>query len=155
MFSKKCLTCNPREHKSFWHLSPLDDFTINVVANVFMKDRRSQKHIQNPLKHLRWSFFQKSLMTQLFLQKTLACPTRFWIRLCLLLRKFLHTFRERNLAEKTLGELRNEFLQIFDETLPNKLLHLPKTNLFITSLNIDQNSRISSVSEEEERWKSN
>ena len=105
----------------------------------FMKDWRSQRHIQNPVKDLRCSFLRKSLMAQShlkhFLQKTLTCPTGFWIYLCLLLRNFLHTLRERNFAGKKLLELSNECLQIFGETTPNKLLHLPKTNLFIIFLN--------------------
>ena len=47
---------------------------------------------------------------------------------------FLHTFREKNFAGKKLEVLRNEFLQIFGETLTSKLLHLPKTKLFIIFL---------------------
>ena len=37
-----------------------------------------------------------------------------------------YTFREGSFAGKQLGELRNEFLQMFSETLLNKLLFLPK-----------------------------
>ena len=36
------------------------------------------------------------------------------------------TFREEDFAGKKLGELRNEFLQMFGETWLNKLLLLPK-----------------------------
>ena len=39
MFSKKCLTCIPRKHKSLWHLNRLTDFTINAFANLFAHER--------------------------------------------------------------------------------------------------------------------
>ena len=113
---------------------------INAVANFFVHERlKIQRHIQNPVKYLRWSFLRKSLMAQnhlkLFLRKTRTCPPGFWIRVCMLLKNFLPTFRERNFAGKKMVELSNECLQIFGETTPNRLLHLPKTNLFIISLN--------------------
>ena len=37
-----------------------------------------------------------------------------------------YTFKEGNFAGKQLGELRNEILQMFSETSPNKLLILRK-----------------------------
>ena len=39
MFSKKYLICIPREHKSFWQLSQLDDFIKNTVSNLFVHER--------------------------------------------------------------------------------------------------------------------
>ena len=36
---QKVSTCVPREHKPFWNLSPLDDFTINAIANLFVHER--------------------------------------------------------------------------------------------------------------------
>ena len=107
---------------------------IELQIFFSIKHWRFQRHIQNLVKHVRWSFFWKSLIAQLFLQKNLTCPIRFSINPCLLFCNFLHTVREKNFTGKKLEVLRNEFLQIFGEILTSKLLHLPKTNLFIIFL---------------------
>ena len=57
VFNKKFLTCIPLKHKSLWQLSQLNDFTINEIANLIHE--RFQRRIQNPAKHLRWSFIQE------------------------------------------------------------------------------------------------
>ena len=44
-------------------------------------------------------------------------------------------FQGGKFAGKNLGELRNEFLQMFSENLSNKLLPSPKKSLYIISLN--------------------
>ena len=36
---RKCLTLIPREHKPIWQLSRLDDFTINIIMNLFVYKR--------------------------------------------------------------------------------------------------------------------
>ena len=36
---QKVSTCVPCEHKPFWNLSSLDDFTINAIANLFVYER--------------------------------------------------------------------------------------------------------------------
>ena len=60
MLSQKYVTFIPHEHKPFWQLSQLDDFTINATANVFVHERMIQmRQIQNPVKHLRCGFLQK------------------------------------------------------------------------------------------------
>ena len=39
VLSQKYITCIPPEHKPFWQWIQLDDFTINVVVNVFVHER--------------------------------------------------------------------------------------------------------------------
>ena len=39
MLNKKYLTCISCEHKPFWQLSRLDNFTIDVIANLFVHER--------------------------------------------------------------------------------------------------------------------
>ena len=54
------------------------------------------------------------------------------MRLCIFFPgTFYILLRKEVLQEKSLAESRNEFLQKFGETLPNKLLSLPKKILII------------------------
>ena len=59
----------------------------------------------------------------------LRCSTVFWIRLCILP---IFNFWKWSLAGKRLEKLPNEFLQMFGETLPSKLLFLRKKSHIIS-----------------------
>ena len=39
MLNKKYLTCIPCEHRSFWQLNRLNDFTTETIANLFVHER--------------------------------------------------------------------------------------------------------------------
>ena len=39
LIKQKNLTCIPREHKPFWQLSRLNDFVINTIAHLFIRER--------------------------------------------------------------------------------------------------------------------
>ena len=136
MFSKKCLICIPCEHKSFWQSGQLDGFIINLVAILFLHERlKIPEAYSEPSQKSKLELFPKIINDSTFSGRN--CNLSDWV-----LNTFLPAsqesftyFQGKKFRWKKLGELRNEFLQIFGETLPNKLLHLPKTNLFIISLN--------------------
>ena len=52
--AKQYFACIPREHRSFWQVSRLDDFTIDAIANLFLRERLKipEANIQNPVEHL-------------------------------------------------------------------------------------------------------
>ena len=39
MLNKKYLTCIPCEHRPFWQLNRLNDFTTETIANLFVHER--------------------------------------------------------------------------------------------------------------------
>ena len=60
MISKKYVTCTSCEHKPFCQLNQLGDFNINAIANLlFMKNRRPQRCILDPVEHLDGAFCEK------------------------------------------------------------------------------------------------
>ena len=133
VISKKYVTCISGEHKAFYQLSQQSDFS-------FMKNQRSHRRIQDPVAHLVGAFCENSWWLRVinyFCKKLhLRCLNEFWIRPCMLLpRNFLCTFREGSFTWKMLVKLRNEFLQMFRKTLPNKLVFTKKIH-YIISLNI-------------------
>ena len=75
----------------------------NVVANLFVQERQKipEAHSE-PSQTSKMELFPKTINGSTFFEKTLTYLTGFWIRLCLLLRNFLHTFRERNFTGKKL-----------------------------------------------------
>ena len=91
---------------------------------LFMKDWKSQRFIQNPFKHLRWSSLQKYLCKKLHLR----CSTRFRIRLYILLGK--------KVLRGKIGRIKEwSFANRFGETSPNRLLLLPKNSIYTISWN--------------------
>ena len=57
---QKYLTCIPREHKSFWQLSRLNDFTINANANLFVHERlKIPRAYSEPIQTSKMKLFAK------------------------------------------------------------------------------------------------
>ena len=46
LLSKKYLTWIPHKHKVFWQLRLLDDFTINIIRNIFERLKIPEKYSQ-------------------------------------------------------------------------------------------------------------
>ena len=46
LLSKKYLTWIPHKHKVFWQLRLLDDFSINIIRNIFERLKIPEKYSQ-------------------------------------------------------------------------------------------------------------